>query len=66
MNFSGMKSKFIVIGTQRLNDSILILKNVKLELVEVIKFLGISFNYKLDFSKFILDKFQQYEIVSFL
>ena len=58
VNFSGMKSKFIVIGTQRLNDSILILKNVKLELVEVIKFLGISFNYKLDFSKFILDKFQ--------
>jgi hypothetical protein len=58
INFSGSKSKFIVFGTQRLNDSILILKNLKLELAETIKFLGIFFNYKLDFSKFILEKFQ--------
>ena len=44
MNFSGMKIKWIVIGIQRLNDSILILKNLKLELKLKLEFKLFNFS----------------------
>ena len=58
INFSGNKSKFIVFGTQRLDNTEFFLKNNKLTLDPYIKFLGTNFNYKAEFSKFILDKFK--------
>ncbi len=51
------KSKFICFGTQRNDKTEFFLKGKVLELDPYSKHLGINFNYKLDFSKFILDKF---------
>jgi hypothetical protein len=57
INFSGHKSKFICFGTQRNDKTEFVLKGKVLELDPYSKHLGINFNYRLDFSKFILDKF---------
>jgi hypothetical protein len=58
IEFNPSKSKFIVFGSNKFSNSKLYLNGRLLTFSNNIKYLGIEFNNKLDFSNFFIDKFK--------
>ena len=57
LEFNTMKCKFIVFGSNKFNNSSLLLNNSELSFTSNIKYLGLEFNANFDMSNFFLNKF---------